>query len=395
VLFQAMLSFLSGYVKILARGKQLEKLINLATGSGFYLWEICRISDDVLYAKMRAHGFLQIRSIARKSGCTVRICQKKGWPFIARRMRGRKLFFAGGLLFLAGLVYCSAFLWFVKLDGAPIQEKERVLAELYRAGLKPGELRAGLLMKKNLIEREALLRLPQAVWLGINLKGVVAEVKFVPRKSPPPPAGPADVVADSDGLVTKVVVIRGVPLVKEGDTVIRGQMLISGTQWYNHLRTGEMYKEEVTASGIVEARVWNDFEVIEPKLVWGATRGKNRLVRYRLKWRNNRYYLWGFGTKPRGDYFWERSHKEIYRGRNPSEVVELIKDTWEDVLWSRERRSVAAIRTAAYAELERKRKLFGYPPIDLRTVIWSDEGMFLRLRVTVETIRDIARSAPR
>jgi similar to stage IV sporulation protein len=395
VLFQTVLSFLSGYVEILARGRQLEKLINLATGSGLYLWEIRRIAEDVLYAKMRAHGFLRIRSIARKSGCTVKICQKKGWPFIVRRMRGRKLFFAGGLLFLAGLVYCSALLCFVKLDGVPPSETERVLTELYRAGLKPGELRSVLLQRKNLIEREALLHLPQAVWLGINLRGVVAEVKYVPRKLPPLPAGPADIVADSEGLVTKVVVIRGVPLVKEGDTVIRGQMLISGTQWYNHLQTGEMYKEEVAASGIVEARVWNDFEVIEPKVIWRAARGRNRLIRYRLKWGNKLYDLGGFGIKPRGDYFWKRSYKEIYRGRNPSEVVEIIKDTWEDVLWSRERRSVVAIRAAAYAELERKRKLFAYPPIDRRAVLWSDEGMFLRLRATVETVRDIARSAPR
>jgi similar to stage IV sporulation protein len=395
MLFQTAISFLTGYVKILARGKQLEKLINLATGSGLYLWEIHRISEDVLYAKMRAHGFLRIRPIARKAGCTVKICQKAGWPFIARRMRGRKLFFLGGLLFLAGLAYCSSLIWFIKLDGVSHGAKDRILAELHRAGLQPGEFRAVLLKKKNLMEREALLHLPQAVWLGINLRGVVAEVKIVTRKLPPPPARPADIVADSDGLVTKVVVIRGVPLVKEGETVIRGQMLISGTQWYNHQQTGEMYKEEVSASGVVEARVWNDLEVIEPKLVWQALRGKNRYVRYSLAWGRRLYCLGGLGNRPGRDYIWERSHKEIYRGRNPSEVVEFIKDTWEDVFWRQARRPVAAIQRAVYAELERKRKVLDYPPLDHRAVIWSDEGLFLRARVTIEAIRDIAKLAPR
>jgi similar to stage IV sporulation protein len=389
------IAFLGGYLEILVRGSQLEKFINLTTGSGLSLWEIKRLGVDVISVKMRAHGFFRMRRIARRSGCQIKICHKNGWPFARRRIAGRKLFLVGGVLFCVGLIYLASFIWFVRIEGVSRLEQVTILKILHQAGLRPGESRRVLLAKKSLIEREFMLRLPKVVWLGINLKGIVAEVKVVPRKIPPVAAGPADLVADCDGLITKVIVIRGVPLVREGDTVIRNQLLISGTMGYNDVTGGASYKEAVTANGIVEAKTWRNLEIIEPKKVYRAVKGKDRLVRYGLRW-GHHYWSWAFyGKKPVRDYFWQRQYKQIYRGRNLTDGVELIKDVWEEVTWRKCARPSGEIRHAALLEAERRCKILNYPAIDPRAVAWTADGNFLRLQVTLEAIRDIAKVLPR
>jgi similar to stage IV sporulation protein len=389
------IAFLTGYLEILARGSQLEKFINLATGSGLSLWEVRRLGPDVIGLKIGARGFLRIRGIARRAGCQVKICHKSGWPFILRRLAGRKLFVAGGVLFCVSLVYLASFVWLIRIDGIKGTEQAAVLKILNQAGLKPGMTRRELLAQKSLIEREAMLRLAKVVWLGITVEGVVAEVKVVPRQMPPEAAGPSDLVADCDGLVTKIIVIRGVPLVKEGDTVIRNQLLISGTMWYNDATDGASHKETVAANGIVEARTWHDLEIIEPKKVYHATRGADRLISYGLRWGSRYWVLGSYGKKPARDYFWQRQHKQLYRGRNLTEGVELIKDIWEEVTWRKLLRLSGEIRQAALAEARRRCKIMNYPAIDPRKIAWYDDGNFVRLQVTLTAVRDIAKVLPR
>jgi similar to stage IV sporulation protein len=389
------IAFLGGYLEVLAHGGQLEKFINLATGCGVSLWNVKRLGVDVISLKMRAGGFRRLRRIARRAGCRIKICHKNGWPFLLRRLRTRQLFVVGGLCFCIILMYSASFLWFIKIDGVSRTEQAKIYKILYQIGLRPGKSRRVALGRKNLIEREAMLRLPGIVWLGINLKGVVAEVKAVPRLRAPQTTGPADLVADCDGLVTKVVVIRGVPAVKEGDTVIRNQLLISGTVWYNDPTDGTLYKEVVPANGIVEAKTWYNIEILEPKKVYHVLRGKNRKVRYGLRWGRRFWKLGGYGKKPARDYFWRRRHKQIYRGRNLTDGVEFIKDIWEEVTWRKITRPSGEIRRAALGEAAQRCKILKYPPFDRREVAWFDEDNFIRLQVTLEAVRDIAKVLPR
>jgi similar to stage IV sporulation protein len=389
------IAFLSGYLEILVRGSQLEKFINLATCSGLSLWEVKRLGPDVISLKIRAYGFLRTRGIARRTGCQVKICHKNGWPFVLRQLAERKLFVAGGVLFCAALLYLASLVWVIRIEGLDRSEQAAVLKILHQAGLKPGENRRTIMAQKGIIEREALLRLSNLVWLGITLKGVVAEVKVVPRQAPPAPARPADLVADCDGLVTKIIVIRGVPLVKEGDTVIRNQLLISGTMCYNTGTDGASYQETVTANGMVEAKTWHNLEIIEPKKVYRATRGANRLIRYGLRWRGRYLSLGSYGKKPIRDYFWQRYYKQIYRGRNLSEGVELIKDIWEEVTWRKISRPSGEIRRVALAEARRRCKIMNYPVIDPQMAAWYEDENFVRLQVTLTAVRDIAKVLPR
>lgn len=393
--FEKIISYLTGYVEILIRGPQPEKFINLATGSGLYLWHIRRVGPGVVHAKIRVHGYLRIREMMKRSGCYVKIHRKRGWPFLSRKLTERRMFLMGALLFVGLIMYLSSLVLFVKIDGFEDNRREKLLEALERAGLRPGMTRQELLSQKRRLEREMMLVTPEAVWLGISVKGVVAEIKAVPRKTPAAAAGPSDLVAGADGVVTKVVTIRGVPAVREGDTVARGDLLISGIRWHQDSETGAMVMEKVPAGGIVEARVWYDIEVLEPKIIWKPRLHRRQWTRYRLRWNGQWIPLVCFGKKPANNYFWVRGVKRIYRGRNLGQGVELIKDTYREVSWYQVRRTPEEIKRAALAESVLKKKQLKNLTIEREMEAWTDEGLFVKLITTLETTQDIATAVPR
>lgn len=384
--FNRFLSYLTGYLVILIRGPHLEKIINLMTNSGLYVWDIRWLEPETLQIKIRAHGFFRMREMLNKTGSWARIIHKKGWPFWWRDLNRRKAFLIGAVAFIGVLIYLSSFIFFVKVDGFTGEERDRLLNALAKRGLKSGVLRQELLKRKSLIEQEIMMDTPNAVWLGITIRGVVVEVKVVKRKTAPEGIRACDIVAGRAGVISRLITIRGVPVVKEGDTVARGDLLISGT-----VRSDEnLAGEEVPAAGIVEARVWYDLSVIEPKIIWKPIYLKSRYSVYRLRWGSNLWTLGGFGKNDRGNYSFIRWRKRLFQGRNRMAVVELIKDSWRAVAWRRSRRSDFEVQRAALTDLNVRMNRLGFSQQVSKVVTWTDEGNFTKATVTLETTQDIA-----
>ncbi len=387
---EQLISFFTGYIQLIVRGAHLEKFLNLLTGSGLYLWDVRRLGTEVAEVKIRAHGFSRIRGVARKTRTIVKIYQKKGLPFIKRKMARRKFFWMGAMILISLLVYLSSFVLIIKVDGFEDAQRQQLLANLSRLGLKAGSSRKEIIGKKDLIEREVMIHTPGAVWLAITVRGVVAEVKVVQRKNAPAPADSCDIVAAKDGVVTKMVVVRGVPAVKEGDTVAKGDLLISGVQWLTNSETRELEKHEVPASGIVVAKVWYDLEIVEPKIVWRPEINRDFFQKYQLRWGRKLFPLISFGKRPEYNYYWSRWRRPLYQGRNPFDNVEIIKDTWQKIIWHREARSRSEIEKTVLDEMkERVEKLDLKENPSART--WTWEGNFIRFTATYEKQEDIAR----
>ncbi|HBF37249.1 MAG TPA: hypothetical protein DDW50_07995 [Firmicutes bacterium] len=387
---ERLVSFFSGYLQLLVRGAHLEKFLNLLTSSGLYLWDVKRLGVEVMQIKVRAHAFLRIRRVARQTHTTVKIYQKKGWPFIRRKLVRRKIFWIGAISLIVFLVYLSSFVFIIKVNGFEDGERQQLLINLSRLGLKPGAPRRQLMQRKSLIEREVMIHTPGAVWLGITIRGIVAEVQVVKRKNAPKAVDSCDIVAAKDGVITKMVVIRGVPAVKEGDIVARGDLLISGVEWLTNPETGELEKREVAASGIVTAKVWYDLETVEPKIVWYPEVNQDFFREYRLRWGHKLLPLISFGRRPLHNYYWSRWRRPLYQGRNPFDSVEIIKDTWQKVIWHRKVRSRQEIERSVKNNLGEKLKKLDIT-VAPSTQVSTQEGNCIRYMTTYEKMEDIAK----
>lgn len=106
---------------------------------------------------------------------------------------------------------------------------------------------------KQVIDQIRLQRADIA-WLGIEISGTNAKVQIVEADLKPdiiPEEEYCNLVATKEGMITKVSAQNGTPLVKEGEIVKKGSVLVGG--WLEGKYTGTRY---VHANGEVQAKVW-------------------------------------------------------------------------------------------------------------------------------------------
>ncbi len=253
MIFMRIWNYLTGYLVIRVDGLSLEKFINLAVTNGIYLWGINRQSYTSLTACIGISGFRKLHSINRKLHCRIRILEKRGFPFTAYRYRHRKLLIAGMLIFLAILYGFSAFIWSVEVEGNEQVSKETLINELLELGVRPGAFKGRINTLQ--IENRLVIDIPQLSWANLEIRGSRAILRVAEGVKPPPIINkdiPANIVATKDGIIDKMIVLDGLAKVKVGDTVKKGQLLISGI--IEHPETiGLRY---VRAMGQVIARTW-------------------------------------------------------------------------------------------------------------------------------------------
>jgi similar to stage IV sporulation protein len=251
--FYILWNFLVGYVIIRVEGLSLEKFINLTVSRGIYLWGIKRQNYTTLTARISIRGFKQLRGISHKIRCRIRIVDKRGLPFILYRYRRRKMLAVGMLVCLCIIYGLSSFVWTVDVEGTEEVDPRMVLAELESLGVKPGIFKPHI--DNMLIENQLLVRIPELSWASLEIRGSRAILRV--RESVLPPAlvdrnTPCNIVAAKDGIIHKMIVLDGQAAVGPGQTVKKGQLLVSGI--IEHPDTiGVRY---VHSMGQIIARTW-------------------------------------------------------------------------------------------------------------------------------------------
>lgn len=251
-------SYLKGYVSLLVEGKSIERFINMAVSRGIRFWDVKYLGGDRIILRVRLGAVGALRHIARRTGNRFTVRRKAGLPFLMWRARRRKALCGGGLFFLAAVYLFFSYIWVVEVSGTKKTEPAAILRASAECGLKPGTPRWRV--KEKEIEQSLLERFPTIAWVGVEIRGSKASVTVVEKTMPGKVAGgPAHIVAVKAGLVKELLVLAGQPAVKEGDTVLPGQLLISGEIVPGAEGETDAVPEPpryVRAQGIVRARVW-------------------------------------------------------------------------------------------------------------------------------------------
>ena len=153
----------------------------------------------------------------------------KGVLGVARRLSLHPGLIVGAVLSLILFLWLGGMVWEVRISSPADIDEDTVLSHLSACGLKEG-------VRLSQIDTDAvtaayLLNDTQTAFLSIHLNGVVAEVELIPKdegKTDETLAPPCNIVASRPALVTDVTVYRGKSLVRVGDTVAEGDLLVSG-----------------------------------------------------------------------------------------------------------------------------------------------------------------------
>ncbi len=225
------LRFISGYVGFTARGGFSERFLNLCRLNKIVLWEL-KNNGGVISACTDLVSYKKIRSVARKSGMTVRIKRKYGLPFFLSRHKRRFGVIAGVLVGTVLLLVLSTRIWSIDVIGNTRVPSEKIIGVFEELGVRKGVARSKIDIKT--IEFDALRKLDELSWLNINISGSKALVEV--REAVEQPEiddndnTPTDIVASKDGIITVIRPFNGTAEQSIGNVVVKGDLLISGIE---------------------------------------------------------------------------------------------------------------------------------------------------------------------
>ena len=245
-------SYLLGYLKITVEGYYIERFINICKSKKITIWNLKRNKDICLLLNVKIGEFKELRDVAKKTKCKIKIKSKKGLPFLLHKYKKRKIFVIFLILVSFSIWLSSNFVWNVDIEEKNGNELENLRNDLEDVGLKTGNLKFKI-DTKTIINKIRLER-KDIAWMGIELKGTNAIVKIVKADEKPEIIDENEycsIISNKSGVITKINAQSGTANVKVGDTIKEGDTLING--WMDGKFTGIRY---VHAKGEVEAKVW-------------------------------------------------------------------------------------------------------------------------------------------
>ena len=229
----ALIRYCRGYVRISVRGYAPERFMNLCANRAIVLWELN--GHDGFYTMcISLSDFFKIRDIVHKTKTRVAVLEKRGLPFFLQDVRHRKMFLLGVFLCSAFLILMSQFIWAMEFDGNRMITEEELKRYLEDEGIRYGTPRhffSAETLEKGL--REAF---EEITWASVSLQGTKLVVKIQEDILPDTAQkqelskfeNGADLVASCSGTVVSILTRSGIPTVRPGDSVSRGDLLISG-----------------------------------------------------------------------------------------------------------------------------------------------------------------------
>ena len=170
-------NYLLGYLNITIEGFFVERFINILASKKIFLWNVKKKNSSLLCANISIKDFKEIKDIARKTKCKVKINRKKGVPFVFNKYKKRKIFIILLLPIIIMIMISSMYVWNIDIvSSGDINEKE-LLEQLNEKGLAVGKIKRNI-DTKNIITNIRLER-SDISWMEINLKGTNAIVNIV------------------------------------------------------------------------------------------------------------------------------------------------------------------------------------------------------------------------
>ena len=223
--------YLKGYVRIRLSGYSPERFLNLCKARHIIIWDLesCETSYEM---NLSIRDFRKLRPLCRKARARVLITERHGLPFFLYRHRDRKMFPVGILLCVLFLYTMSLFIWNIHIEGNQAESTDVILDYLASEQILHGMPKSHADCKE--IQSMLRIRFPDITWVSAEIRGTrllirIRENRDVEAAEPEKTEDtPRDLVASRPGIITSVLVRKGVAQVKPGDSVDTGTLLVSG-----------------------------------------------------------------------------------------------------------------------------------------------------------------------
>jgi len=217
-----------------------------------------RFDEACFIISCHADSVKKLKSACTKRGLELKIENRKGLPYALSKYKTRVGLLVGAVLSAVLVVYALNVVWRIDTFGNERISSGELEELLGDSGFSVGSFVPAADL--TLIENRVMQQNPDVAWISINMNGTVANVEIrETRRGAVSEKNTADLVAATDGKIERIEVYNGNCVVRVGDVVRAGEVLVSGI--YQNDK-GEF--RESRAEGEVYARTVKDFFVEIP-----------------------------------------------------------------------------------------------------------------------------------
>lgn len=221
-----LLRLLSGYIVVCFYGDNSEQILNICAKHSIKLWDL-RFNKGKIIGNIRIKDFYLLRKIRPKKQIKIHIINRHGLIFKTNKYKKRIGFITGFIVFVLLLEFLSSFIWSIKIEGNKYIKDAELINVCSRLGIDIGTKTKNIDTLKS--AQELLINHKSLAWASLNIEGSALTVNISEIKNAKEETElPSNLIADFDGEIKKIDVTLGNTLVKIGDTVRKGDVLVSG-----------------------------------------------------------------------------------------------------------------------------------------------------------------------
>jgi similar to stage IV sporulation protein len=255
------LNYAVGYAVIKVTGASPEAVLNRCAEESIPFWSVHCSDSFTLTFRTGLKDAGRIPNFSDRCCCDIEIITRRGFPISAKKMKSRKVLWVLPVLLCAALIVSSLFVWKIEVVGNETVSKTEIINALAESGVYIGSFWPKY--EADMIRSRVLLQIPELKWAGVSIFGsrVVIQVREATEIPELFDADtPVRIVAAESGIIERLDALRGMALMKDGDTAVSGDTIIDGIVLSD--RDGET--RVVHAKGSVFARTWYEISAIMP-----------------------------------------------------------------------------------------------------------------------------------
>lgn len=227
-MWKKILRWILGILTVEISGEGKERFLSICTKRNICFWNISFDQEKILL-NILLFDFWRIKEVALKTKVFPVVRKRRGFPFWMTSMLWRKGAVLGvvtGALFVWGL---SLFLWNIEVEGQCMYSKESIVNCLEKHRVTTGVRVKSITCNK--IEEILRKEFDHISWVSAQISGSKLNIRIVEGENlfqKKKKMKKLHLIAHRDAKVKSIVARTGLPCVKEGQQVKKGELLISG-----------------------------------------------------------------------------------------------------------------------------------------------------------------------
>ncbi|ADQ46286.1 stage IV sporulation YqfD [Caldicellulosiruptor kronotskyensis 2002] len=214
----------SGRLVLKVEGENLNKFLNMLIFNKILL-KLYSKQNNTIIIGISTKIFKKVIKIAKRTKCKISILEKNGMYFYLKELTLWKVITVGVCIFI--LIVFNQFIFDIAIlnhGSADMLLNEKIKEKLYQYNIKPFILKNKI--DEKILERKLLTELGDLMWVNVKKEGVRLFVEYVKREMAEIENKKGRIFAASSGIIKRIILKSGNLLVKEGDTVVYGQLLV-------------------------------------------------------------------------------------------------------------------------------------------------------------------------